>query len=256
MPVAFHPLSRRRGISIRWAAFLKLPMSTKPKTSAEDQAIRLQQKFFELQNSGKLPFPEPASEQIEQLRKYMALLLDWNQRINLISPNDEERIAERHILESLAVLSAWSFPQNVSVLDLGSGGGFPGVPLKIMRPDLAMTLLESRQKKTLFLKAAVQELKLSNCRVVNARAEELTEERFTIVIARAVADLKTLWEWSRPLLVEDGMLLAMKGGELDNELQTLKKFDSKVAYQLLRYPDEWNIDISRCCAAVSYPYRF
>ena len=231
-------------------------MPTKPKTSAEDQAVRLQQKFAALQNAGKLPFPEPSSKQIGQLQKYITLLLEWNQRINLISPNDEERIAERHILESLAVLSAWPFPENASVLDLGSGGGFPGVPLKIMRPDLAMTLLESRQKKTLFLKAAVQELKLSNCRVVNARAEKLTKERFSIVVARAVADLKTLWKWSRPLLIEGGVLLAMKGGELDNELQTLNKFHSNVAYQLLRYPAEWNIDISRCFAALSYPYRF
>jgi len=231
-------------------------MTTKNKSCTEDQAARLQQKFAELQSWGKLPFPEPTPEQIQQLRKYIALLLDWNQRINLISPNDEERIAERHILESLAVLSAWPFPQNAAVLDLGSGGGFPGIPLKILRPDLAMTLLESRQKKTLFLNAAVHELKLSNCRVVNARAEELTKERFSIVLARAVADLKTLWEWSRPLLVEGGVLLAMKGGELDNELQTLKKFDSKVAYQLLRYPDEWKIDTSRCFAAVSYLYHF
>jgi len=232
-------------------------MPTKPKTSAEDQATRLQQKFAALQNSGRLPFPEPASKQIEQLQKYLALLLDWNQRINLISPNDEGRIAERHILESLAVLSTWTFPQNASVLDLGSGGGFPGVPLKIMRPDLAMTLLESRQKKTLFLNAAVQELKLSSCRVVNARAEELAKtsgEKFSLVIARAVADLKTLWEWSRPLLVSGGALLAMKGGELNDELQILKKFDSRVEHRFLRYPEEWGIETSRCLTVMSYHF--
>lgn len=226
-------------------------MPTKPKNSAEDQATRLQQKFAALQSSGKLPFPEPASKQIEQLQKYIALLLDWNQRINLISPNDEERIAERHILESLAVLSAWPFPQNASVLDLGSGAGFPGIPLKIIRPDLAMTLLESRQKKTFFLNAAVQELNLSNCRVVNARAEELPKERFSIVIARAVADLKTLWKWSRPLLTEGGVLLAMKGGELDKELQALKKFDSRVGSQISRYPERWETEASRCLVVLA-----
>jgi len=229
-------------------------MTTKNKSSAEDQIARLQQKFTALQSSGKLPFPKPASKQIEQLQKYIALLLDWNQRINLISPNDEERIAERHILESLAVLSAWPFPENASVLDLGSGGGFPGVPLKIMRPDLAMTFLESRQKKALFLNAAVQALKLSNCRAVNARAEELTKERFSIVIARAVADLKTLWKWSRPLLVSGGALLAMKGGELNDELQILKKFDSRVEHQFLRYPEEWGIETSRCLTVMSYHF--
>jgi len=229
-------------------------MTTKNKSSAEDQVARLQQKFSELQRSGKLPFPEPAPEQIEQLRKYIDLLLDWNQRINLISPNDEERIAERHILESLAVLSAWPFLQNASVLDLGSGGGFPGIPLKIVQRDLTMTLLESRQKKTLFLKAAVQELKLSNCHVVNARVEELTKtsgEKFSIVIARAVADLKTLWESSRTLLVSGGVLLTMKGGDLDEELKTLKEFAPRVEHRLLQYPKWWEVDASRLLVVVT-----
>lgn len=214
----------------------------------EAQVARLRQKLFELQNSGQLPFPEPAPEQVAQLQNYIALLLEWNQRINLISPNDEERIAERHILESLAVFSAWSFPQNASVLDLGSGAGFPGIPLKIMRPDLAMTLLESRQKKTLFLNAVVRELKIENCRVINARAEELaitSSERFSHVIARAVADLKTLWEWGQPLLADLGVLLAMKGGEIDEELQALRKLDSRVKVQILCYSEYWGVEASR-----------
>ena len=234
-------------------------MTTKNKSSAEDQIVRLQQKFSALQSSSKLPFPKPTSKQLEQLQKYIALLLDWNQRINLISPNDKERIAERHIWESLAVLSAWPFPENATVLDLGSGGGFPGIPLKIVRPDLAMTLLESRQKKTLFLNAAVHELKLSNCRVVNARAEELAKtsgEKFSIAIARAVANLKTLWKWSRPQLVEGGVLLAMKGGELDDELLALKKFDARVEYRVLRYPKEWEVETSRCLVVVSENLSF
>jgi 16S rRNA (guanine527-N7)-methyltransferase len=223
---------------------------TKP-ASPEAQAARLRQKFSTLQRSGQLPFPEPAPEQMAQLQKYIALLLEWNQRINLISPNDEERIAERHILESLAVLSAWTFPQKASVLDLGSGGGFPGVPLKIMRPDLTMTLLESRQKKALFLNTVVRELKLENCHVVNARAEKFSGEKFSIVIARAVADLKTLWEWSRPLLIDGGALLAMKGGELDNELHALMKFDSCVKYQVESYLEGWDSEASRCLVVVT-----
>ena len=223
-------------------------------TPAAIQIARLQQKFSELQRSGKLPFSEPSPEQIAHLQKYIALLLDWNQRINLISPNDEDRIAERHILESLAVLSAWPFPQNSTVLDLGSGAGFPGIPLKIMRPDLVMTLLESRQKKTLFLNTVVRELPLANCRVVNARAEDLPKtsgEKFSIVIARAVADLKTLWEWSKPLLVSNGVLLAMKGGELNAELRALKKFDSRIEQKVFEYPKYWEVDASRFLVATT-----
>jgi 16S rRNA (guanine527-N7)-methyltransferase len=132
-----------------------------------------------------------------QLTNYLRLLLEWNQPHQLDFPNDEDRLAERHIIESLAVLVVWPFAEGASVLDLGSGSGFPGVPLIIMRPDLSMTLLESRQKKALFLTTIIRELHLPNCRVVNARAEELAQnsgERFSIVIARAVADLKTLWQ--------------------------------------------------------------
>lgn len=230
-------------------------MSTKDKSSAANQVARLQQKFFELHHASKLPFPEPTFKQIEQLQKYIALLLDWNQRINLISPNDEGRIAERHIFESLAVLSALAFPPNAAVLDLGSGGGFPGVPLQIVRPDLNMTLLESRQKKTLFLGTVIRELQLVHCRVVNARAEELPKtsaEKFSIVIARAVAELKTLWEWSRPLIKTGGVLLAMKGGLLTNELHTLQKYDSHVVPLTLPYPQAWEVDVSRYLICLSY----
>jgi 16S rRNA (guanine527-N7)-methyltransferase len=221
---------------------------------AEEQIVRLREQLALVSQSDRAPFLELTTAQWQQFNYYIRLLLEWNQRINLISPNDEERIAERHVLESLAVLSTWPFPKAASVLDLGSGGGFPGVPLKIMRPDLAMTLLESRQKKTLFLNTVVRELKLEHCRVVNARVEELAKtsgEKFSIVIARAVADLITLWKWSKPLLADGGMLLAMKGGELDDELQAAKKFDSRVKCWALRYPQEWRIEASRCLVVVT-----
>jgi len=221
---------------------------------AEQQVDRLRERLALVSQADAAHFPELTTLQWQQFNHYIRLLLEWNQRINLISPNDEDRIAERHILESLAVLSVWPFPENASVLDLGSGGGFPGIPLKITRPDLAMTLLESRQKKTLFLNAVVRELQLENCRVVNARAEELTktsDEKFSIVIARAVADLKTLWKWSKPMLDDNGVLLAMKGGELNDELQALMKFDPRIEYRVLHYPAKWEVDESRCLVIVS-----
>ncbi|MDZ7364053.1 MAG: 16S rRNA (guanine(527)-N(7))-methyltransferase RsmG [candidate division KSB1 bacterium] len=216
-----------------------------------EQLARLLKRFAQIRQTGRAPFWDLTSAQKKQLARYLRLLLEWNQRINLISPNDEDRIAERHILESLAVLSVWDFPKESTVLDLGSGAGFPGIPLKIIRPDLAMTLLESRQKKVLFLNTAVRELKMENCSVVNARAEEPSGEKYSIVIARAVADLKTLWEWSRPLLIWDGVLLAMKGGELNDELQALKKFDSRVEHRILYYPEGWEVEASRCLVVVA-----
>lgn len=219
----------------------------------EKQVARLFELLAEIRQSAGAPSLDLTAEQQQQFAKYVRLLLEWNQRINLISPGDEDRIAERHILESLAVLSVWPFPEGASVLDLGSGGGFPGIPLKIMRPDLSMTLLESRQKKALFLNAVVRELKLEGCRVVNARAEDIaqsSEEQFSIVIARAVAELKTLWEWSKPLLISGGVLLAMKGGELDDELQALEKADPNSRYRIISYPAPWQIDPSRCLVTV------
>jgi 16S rRNA (guanine527-N7)-methyltransferase len=218
---------------------------------ADQQLDRLLKLFTQIRQASHAPFLDLNLSQKQQLAQYLRLLLEWNQRINLISPNDEDRIAERHILESLAVLSVWDFPKDCSVLDLGSGGGFPGIPLKIIRPDLAMTLLESRQKKALFLNTAVRELRMEKCRVVNARAEELSGEKYSIVIARAVADLKTLWEWSRPLLISSGVLLAMKGGELHDELQALKKFDSRVEHRILYYPEGWELEASRCLLVMS-----
>jgi 16S rRNA (guanine527-N7)-methyltransferase len=228
-----------------------LTSSADARRQADEQVARLLKLFAPIRQTGRAPFLDLNLSQKEQLAQYIRLLLEWNQRINLISPNDEDRIAERHILESLAVLSVWDFPKESTVLDLGSGGGFPGIPLKIIRPDLAMTLLESRQKKALFLNAVVRELKLENCRVVNARAEEISGEKFSIVIARAVADLKTLWKWSRSLLVDGRVLLAMKGGELDDELQTLRKLDPRIEYQMLSYSERWEVEASRRLVIVS-----
>jgi 16S rRNA (guanine(527)-N(7))-methyltransferase RsmG len=230
------------------------PKSRSEKTAAEAQIDRLQLTLSELQHTGELPFPPPDPQQLQQLTTYTRLLLEWNQRMNLISPNDEDRIAERHILESLAPCAAWDFPPASRVLDLGSGGGLPGIPLKIMRPDLAMTLLESRQKKALFLNTVVRELLLENCRVLSARAEELAQtagESFSIISARAVADLKTLWRWSKPLLAAGGALLAMKGGSVDEEMAALKSHDPQVDYRMVRYPKAWKVEASRFLVIIS-----
>lgn len=186
--------------------------------------------------------------------QYVRLLLEWNQRIDLISPADETRIAERHLFESLSLLSVWQFPTGASVLDLGSGAGLPGIPLKIMRPELSMTLLEAKHKKALFLKTAIERLGLEGCRALEGRVEQMaadSEEKFSIVVARAVATLEKLWRWSQPLLQSDGVLLAMKGGDVEKESQVLMKLAPVIQCQVLRYPEGWPAGAPRCVVAIA-----
>jgi 16S rRNA (guanine527-N7)-methyltransferase len=231
---------------------------------AERQVARLQESLNEIRHADGLPVFQMNQEQQWQFTQYIRLLLEWNQRTDLISPGDEDRIAERHILESLAVAATWPFITGTSVLDLGSGAGFPGLPLKIMCPDLIVTLLDSRQKRWLFLNTTKRYLGLQNCFALLERAEQLAmppekpedHRQFEVVIARAVADLRKLWRWSRPLLVPGGVLLAMKGGDLEEELQALKKFDPKAQYQIRQYSPEWKVDPTRCLVVVADSAKF
>jgi 16S rRNA (guanine527-N7)-methyltransferase len=170
--------------------------------------------------------------QVEALRAYGELLGAWNRKVNLISRRDEHALWFSHILHSLAPWFYVRLPPDVGVLDLGSGGGLPGIPLAILRNDLRVVLLDSIKKKTLALEQIVQELGLANASVRTARAEDPSFRksfRCDVVIARAVAPLDTLIRWSRhllvgggsgtPGLVAPGTLLAMKGGELEGEIQ-------------------------------------
>lgn len=182
--------------------------------------------------------------QLDQLNVYVESLLEFNASINLISRRDVDNIWSSHILHSISPLFRVSIPEGCRLLDLGSGGGLPGIPIAIMRPDLAVSLLESVTKKAVVLKKIVARLGLANAAVVCKRAEEIAtngdfSEQFDFVIARAVAPLPLLVKWSRPLVArrpgvsrsadDQGadsrsrfrlpFLLAMKGGELDREVR-------------------------------------
>lgn len=182
------------------------------------------------------------AEKSDRLVGFVDLLLDWNRRINLVSRRDSVNIWESHILHSLSPLLVLEIPEGREVLDLGSGGGLPGVPLAIVREDLRITLLDSIQKKARVLREILRALDLPRVEVVCGRAEEIGKgERFRghfdAVIARAVAPLVDLVLWSRPLLrpgagrcmrARDGAgrrsfglpaLLALKGGDLEREIR-------------------------------------
>lgn len=203
----------------------------------------------ELIESLPASFPLSAVQQT-LFEDYVRLLLQWNPRAGLVSKTDENasRLIKRHIVESLGLVATNLLSENASVLDLGSGGGFPGVPIKIARPDLKITLLDSRRMKSLFLQEVVRHLNLENVEAVCARAESLDDSfksRFDFVVVRAVTNLAKLWQWAIPVLKNDGSLLAQKGGDLDQELKELSSAFPGIAVRKVNYPAGWDIDPTR-----------
>jgi 16S rRNA (guanine527-N7)-methyltransferase len=180
-----------------------------------------------------------SAEQSELLEQFAREVLEWNKKINLISRRDEEHLFEHHIIGSLALLFLRTFPPQRSLMDIGTGGGFPGVPLAILQPQLSVTLLDSIQKKMTALEAIVRNLGLTNTRVVCGRAEELgrTKEfhnQFDYVIARAVGPARELVKWGKPFLrrpmepaemasrtIIPGSIILLKGGELTEEMSQM-----------------------------------
>ena len=158
-----------------------------------------------------------------KLLGYLGLLSKWNRTYNLTAIRGESEMVTQHLLDSLSVLIA--LPESALAqrrwVDVGSGAGLPGIPLAIARPDLAMTLVESVEKKSAFQRQAKIELSLSNLTVLNARVEDVPSGRFDAVISRAFADLTDFANVAGHLIVQGGRLYAMKGTAPKDEIQRL-----------------------------------
>jgi 16S rRNA (guanine527-N7)-methyltransferase len=185
--------------------------------------------------------PGITNQQVTLLERFAISLKEWNQRFNLISRKDIDHIWENHILPSLIPLTLIEFSQNSWVLDIGSGGGFPALPMKIIRSNLQMLLVDSVRKKTLFLQKTVSDLHLKHIAIKRERIESLNTqldflERFDIITARAVANILQLIKWSKPFLKRNGFLLLWKGYSDLPELESVSK-SLNLNYKVITIPD-------------------
>lgn len=157
----------------------------------------------------------------EKFNLYSSLLLEWNEKFNLTAITDKEEIKEKHFIDSLSALPY--IDKGCSLLDIGSGAGFPGIPLKIIREDLSVTLLDSVNKKVIFLCEVIKSLELKNIKAIHSRVEDLKkEEKFDVVVSRAVAELRTLSEYALPFVKVGGLFISYKSEKTDEEIKNAK----------------------------------
>jgi 16S rRNA (guanine527-N7)-methyltransferase len=145
-------------------------------------------------------FDDITPRQLQQLAALEELYKDWNNKINVISRKDIDSLYEKHVLHSLSIAAAFQFEKNMQVIDIGTGGGFPGIPLAIFFPDTAFHLVDSIGKKLKVVEAVRDGIGLTNVTTQHGRAEEIKGRKFDVAVSRAVAPLKDLHAWSKPLL--------------------------------------------------------
>ena len=160
-------------------------------------------------------------EQLQKFYQYMNILIEWNEKMNLTAIVEPKEIVLKHFIDSLTIIKY--IDQNKTVIDIGTGAGFPGIPIKIVRNDLKITLLDSLNKRVNFLNEVIKELKLENINAVHARIEEYAKnkqyrETYDIATSRAVANLTTLSEYMLPMVKVNGTAICMKGSDINQEV--------------------------------------
>src|SRR5690625_342277 len=184
-------------------------------------------------------------QQIEQFNIYYSLLVDWNKKVNLTAITDKNEVYLKHFYDSISPSFFFDFNKPLSICDIGAGAGFPSIPLLITFPNLKVTIVDSLQKRILFLEQLLQKLNILNVDLVHSRAEDIGRkkgyrENFDIVMARAVARTNVLSEYCLPLCKLSGYFIALKGQFMEDELLEAKnaiaklggKFEIKHSFQL------------------------
>lgn len=170
-------------------------------------------------------FADFTEEQLRQFNLLESLYQEWNEKINVISRKDIDSLYEKHVLHSLSIAAAFEFNDNLEILDLGTGGGFPGIPLAIFFPTVKFHLVDSIAKKLKVVNAVAEGIGLQNVTTQHTRIEDIKTQKFDFVVSRAVAPLKELWRWSKPLLKIKTLteftpgLISLKGGDLATEIK-------------------------------------
>lgn len=201
-------------------------------------------------------FLDLSAEAIEKLELYGNLLLEWNEKINLTAITEPEEILYKHFYDCLLFFEAVNVPENASIIDVGTGAGFPGMVLKIARPDIRLTLLDSLGKRVTFLRELANTLSLYvntlHLRAEDGGQDKTLREQFDISCARAVANLNVLSEYCVPFVKTGGIFVAMKGKSAEDELATAKEAlttlgcsDFKVIHKTLRKNEERSFIISK-----------
>ena len=177
-------------------------------------------------------FSDFTSTQTDQFAALEGLYKEWNTKINVISRKDIDSLYEKHVLHSLSIAAVFEWSEGMEVIDIGTGGGFPGIPLAIFFPEVQFHLVDSVGKKLKIIEAVKEAINLPNITTQHTRVEEIKNRKFDFVVSRAVAPLKELWTWSKPLLkntqftvegptsdeVYKSGLICLKGGDLAQEI--------------------------------------
>ena len=169
-------------------------------------------------------FSDFTEEQVKQFNLLKDLYNDWNSKINVISRKDIDSLYEKHVLHSLSIAAVIEFEAGTQIIDIGTGGGFPGIPLAIFFPEVHFHLVDSIAKKLKVVEEVVLATGVKNITIQHIRVEEIKNRKFDFAVSRAVAPLKDLWKWSKPLLKKGNTqelpngLICLKGGDLAQEI--------------------------------------